>query len=92
MALKPKRTIPNDIRFYRRRRNLRIVEVASLAKVADAALVSHWENGRKMPTLKNALKLSAITKCPVEILYHELFRSYQNEYQPQNQQGSHTAI
>jgi len=35
----------------------------------DQSRVCHWESGRKLPTLINALKLSAVLKCPVEILF-----------------------
>ncbi len=83
MPLKQKRAYPNNLRYYRRRQNIRIVEIADLVHVTDASLVSHWENGRKLPSLRNALKLSAITKCPIEILYLDLFRSYQSELNPQ---------
>ena len=79
MALRKKKSIPNDIRLYRHRQNLRIVQVAKLADVTDAALVSHWENGRKIPTLKNALRLSAIIQCPIEVLYLDLFQACRRE-------------
>lgn len=88
MALRKKRTIPNDIRKYRRRENLRIVEVAELADVADASLVSHWENGRKIPTLQNALRLSAIIHCPLEVLYFELYDRFRNEAKNRKSQGT----
>jgi transcriptional regulator with XRE-family HTH domain len=41
--------------------------------------VAHWERGRKLPSLKNALKLSAIIQCPVEVLFFDLFDSLRDE-------------
>lgn len=70
---------PNQIRLYRRRRNLRLREVATLAGLRSPAHLSHWEQGRKAPNIKNALKLSAIIRCPVEILFHDLFNAIRHE-------------
>lgn len=75
MRSKKKKLTPNQIRVYRRRRNLRLRQVASLAGLRSVSHVSHWEKGRKIPTLTNALKLSAIINCPVEVLFFDLFNS-----------------
>ena len=64
---------PNQIRRYRRRQNLTLRQVAALAGMPAVAHLSHWEKGRKLPNLRNALLLSAIIQCPVEILFFELF-------------------
>lgn len=75
-ATKP---LPNQVRFYRRKRNLRLCEVAMAAGLGSVSHVAHWEKGRKLPSLKNALKLSAIIQCPVEVLFFDLFDSLRDE-------------
>ena len=63
----------NQLRRYRRQRNLKLVEVAKLIGHTTPSHLSHWEHGRKQPSLDNALKLSAVLKCPVEILFFDRF-------------------
>ena len=70
---------PNLIRLYRRKRHFKLKDIALLMNQKSSAHISHWEKGRKMPNLINALKLSAILKCPVEILFSDLFNSIRNE-------------
>lgn len=71
--------VSNLIRLYRRKRHLKLKDIALLMKQKSSAHISHWEKGRKLPNLVNALKLSAILKCPVEILFPDLFNSIRNE-------------
>ena len=79
MPTKIKKTIPNQIRCYRRRRNLKLRQVAELAGLQTPAHLSHWEKGRKAPNLENALRLSAIIQCPVEILFCDLFNAIRHD-------------
>ncbi len=65
--------IPNQLRYYRRRNNLRIGHVARLAGLRNVSHLAAWEQGRKLPRLENALKLSAIIRCPVEVLFFDLY-------------------
>lgn len=67
---------PNQLRCYRRSRHLRIVDVAKLIGLKSPAHIAHWEKGRKLPGLKNALKLSAAISCPVEVMFRDLFEEY----------------
>jgi DNA-binding XRE family transcriptional regulator len=39
----------------------------------QACDVYRWETGHKLPSLLNALKLSAALKCPVELLFGDHF-------------------
>lgn len=66
----------NQIRRYRRKRNLRLRDVARLTGQPNPTNISLWENGYQLPSLKNALKLSAAIKCPLEVLFFDLFRKY----------------
>ena len=79
MPFKTKNPIPNQIRCYRKRRNLKLREVAELAGFRTASHLSHWEKGRKAPNLENALRLSAIIQCPVEILFYDLFNAIRHD-------------
>jgi len=69
----------NQIRNYRHQRKLRLRDVADLVGQTSVAHISHWEKGRKLPSLANALRLSAAIKCPVEVLFLELFNQLRNE-------------
>jgi len=74
MSRKRKPIYPNQIRRYRRKRHLRLRDIAKLTGRSDASHFSHWEKGRKLPTLTNALKLSAAIGCPVEVLFWDHFQ------------------
>lgn len=67
-------TNPNHIRRFRQQRNLRLRDVARLAGIRDAPHISQWESGKRIPSLENALKLSAILGCPIEVLFSDHFR------------------
>ena len=69
----------NQIRRYRMKRNMRLREVTRLVGLTSPAHLSHWEKGRKLPKLINALKLSAVIGSPVEILFKGLFDEIRHE-------------
>lgn len=69
----------NQVRGYRRRRGLVLGDLAKLIGQSSPAHLSHWEKGRKLPSLTNALRLSAAIGCPVEILFFDLFVSIREE-------------
>lgn len=69
----------NQIRSYRKKRGLRLRDVAKMIGQSSPAHISHWEKGRKLPSLPNALKLSAAIKCPVEVLFFDLFDQLRND-------------
>ncbi len=72
-------TIPNSIRRYRRYRGLRVRDVAERLGFLNAAHISSWERGKKLPTLRNALRLSAVLQVPIEVLFCDYFNSLRNE-------------
>lgn len=63
------RALRNNIRYYRRRENLKLYEVSHLIGTSSPACVANWEKGRKAPNLDNTLRLSAVLKVPPEILF-----------------------
>jgi len=65
--------IANQLRSYREKRGLRQRDVARLIGQSSSAHLSHWEKGRELPSFTNALRLSAAIKCPVEVLFFDLF-------------------
>ena len=71
--------LANNLRRYRRKRGLRLRDMARLTGQSTPSHLSHWEKGRKIPSLPNALRLSAAMKCPVEVLFIDLFNQLRNE-------------
>jgi transcriptional regulator with XRE-family HTH domain len=62
----------NRIWLYRKRMRLRQKHVAYLMGLKSANHVSHYECGRKLPMLENAIKLEVILNVPVSFLFPEL--------------------
>ena len=79
MPRKKRNRIPNSIRRYRQEKAMRLCEVAHLARITSPADIAHWEKGFKAPNLVNALKLSAILQCPVEVLFLEIFNQIRHD-------------
>lgn len=71
--------LPNQIRRYRLKRNLRLRDVRLLIGQSSVAHISHWEKGRKLPSLENSLKLAIAVKCPIEILFIEHYKRINKE-------------
>ena len=69
----------NQIRRYRVRCGLSQKQVSLLLGQTTQAHQSKWERGTKLPTLTNALKLSAALGCPVEILFSDRFDRLREE-------------
>lgn len=79
MTRRDKGQLPNQVRYYRRKQNLSLKQVTLAAGLESAAHLAHWEKGRKTPTLRNALKLSIVIQCPVEVLFFDLYDSLRRE-------------
>jgi len=69
----------NQIRRYRKKRYLRQRDVSKLLGLKQTCDSYRWEVGQKLPSLLNALKLSAALKCPVELLFAEHFKQIQQD-------------
>lgn len=70
---------PNHIRRFRKRRSLRLRDVADKLGLQQPGHIADWEKGRRSPSLKNALKLSAILGCPIEVLFSDHFRTIRRD-------------
>ena len=69
----------NQIRRYRKKRYLRQRDVSKLLGLKQPCDIYRWETGQKLPSLINALKLSAALKCPVELLFSDHYKQIQQE-------------
>ena len=76
----------NQIRRYRKKRYLRQQDVANRMGLKFDNYVYRWERGEKIPSLINALKLSAALNCPVEILFSDHFNQIREEMYPEKYQ------
>ena len=70
---------PNNLLQYRSRMRLSQREAAVLLGHKTAATLSQLEAGRYLPSLKTALRLSAIYRIPVEFLVALLYTQVRNE-------------
>lgn len=64
---------PNHLRRYRRQKKLRQRDIARLVGILNTGHVWQWESGKRKPSLRTALKLSAAIGCPVELLFSDEF-------------------
>lgn len=74
-TLHSKTRVANRLWRHRKIRALTQWQVALLLGHRKAAHVSRWENGKKLPTLPNALMLGYILRAPVEVLFADLAES-----------------
>ena len=69
----------NNIRRYRKLRYLRQRDIAKLLGIKSHNDVYRWERGQKLPSLQNALKLSYILQCPVEVLFFDHYQALRKQ-------------
>ena len=69
----------NQLRKYREKRDIGKRDLARLLGVQFASDYYRWESGQRLPSLINALKLSAALQCPVEILFLDHFNQIRHE-------------
>ena len=74
MSRDHKPTKSNQIRRYRKKRCLRQRDVARMLGQKTEDNLYRWEADRALPSLTNALKLSAALKCPVELLFLDHYK------------------
>ena len=71
--------LSNQLRRYRLKCGYRVKDVAYLVGHKTSAHISRYESGRRLPSLRTALELSAALRCPVEILFHRMFADLREE-------------
>lgn len=62
----------NQLRRFRREVGLSQKEVAEILGLNNAAPVSRWEKGIVFPETLNALKLAALYRSSVDVIYGDL--------------------
>lgn len=74
-----RRTVPNRLWQYRKRRGLTQTQVAAILGYVPTTYLSEYERGRKLPNLVTALKLEIIYRIPVAYLYADLYHRLKAE-------------
>ena len=69
----------NYLRTYRKRASLSQDEVASMLGVSGGPKVSRYEGGSREPSLKTALRYSALFGAPIEELFAGLCEKVEDE-------------
>ncbi|MBI2842112.1 MAG: helix-turn-helix transcriptional regulator [Armatimonadetes bacterium] len=62
----------NRLKRYRRERGLSQKDVARALGLSSSSIVSRWENGTCLPDTTNALRLAALYRSCVDVIYDEL--------------------
>lgn len=62
----------NQLRRFRREMGLSQKEVATVLGLNNAAPVSRWEKGIVLPETMSALKLAALYRSSVDVIYSDL--------------------
>lgn len=70
---KHQHTLANALDRYRQRMGLKLSDVAHLLGHADTSALAAFERGSRLPSLRNALRLSIILRVPVEFLFPALY-------------------
>lgn len=63
------KTIHNNLRYYRKQRNLTQWQVAEYLGLQSTDRISKWENGTQYPHVTNLLKMAELYQCHAEELY-----------------------
>lgn len=71
--------IPNRLRKLRFHFGYSQKQVAHLIGVRNASEIGEWEQGTKMPTASNLLKLCAVYRTSCNDLYYDLVNQYKQE-------------
>ncbi len=68
----------NRLDYFRRRMRFSTSHIGHLLGHKDSSTYCDYERGDRMPTLVNALRLSAILRTPVEFLFPSLYDGLRN--------------
>jgi transcriptional regulator with XRE-family HTH domain len=73
------RDIPNSLRKYRKTSGYTQKQVAEVLGVRNSAMISRWENGSRLPSYLNVLRLAALYSTITDALYLDLSRTVREE-------------
>lgn len=68
----------NRIKYYRLYRSMKLAELA-MAMGCSQGSICKWQREAAAPNLRSVLRLSAALMVPVEVLFLERFKKYQEE-------------
>jgi transcriptional regulator with XRE-family HTH domain len=71
--------ITNALVKYRKRMNFSQKQVAALLGFRNTAILSHYEKGTALPSLKRAMALEAIYRVPIAFLFPNLNQQIRSE-------------
>jgi len=77
--------VATQIPKYRRRRQMSIRDVVRLLDFESNKAYWEWEVGERTPSLANALRLSFVLRCPVEVLFFDLYDRLRKELREREQ-------
>jgi transcriptional regulator with XRE-family HTH domain len=80
------KTIPNNLRKYRKMNGYSQKEVASLLGVESTGMISRWENGSRFPSPINIFRLAGLYHTMADALYIDLVRATRKEIQARRDQ------
>jgi transcriptional regulator with XRE-family HTH domain len=80
----------NSLWAYRKKCGLSQKRVAFFVGQKTTSQLSHYEQGRKIPGLINALKLEIIYRTPVAFLFHDLYHKLKKEIRSKEEAGPST--
>lgn len=78
-----KKHIPNSLKKHRKLMRYSQEDVRRKLLLRNTSMISKWENGERMPSGENLLKLSVLYKTVVNELYYTLTKDYQAALYPQ---------
>lgn len=71
--------LPNRLWKYRSRMGFTQRQVAEILGYHSSTDLSHYEHGRKVPSLVTALKLEVVYRVPVAFLFPELYHELKEQ-------------
>lgn len=70
---------PNNLRSLRHQFNLRQTDMADIMGFEVIDRICHWERGRAVPGLINAIRLCVLYNTDLSNLYPELYKQVEGE-------------
>lgn len=74
-----RQALPNRLWKYRKRMGFTQRQVAEIIGYHSSADLSHYEHGRKLPSLVTALKLELVYRVPVAFLFPEVYHTLKQQ-------------
>jgi len=69
----------NCLKLLRRERGLTQKQVARILGLKSSSTISRWESGFSLPDTLNALKLAAVYRSAVDVIYEDLREAISDE-------------